>query len=260
METPRRIPLQDLPLEQFLTPGIISTSKTPRNHKRPLSPSRTTPFNPAKRRVLDAEGISLSNNVVKSSPAHPVPFMLSNMHTVTPTRLSRLGDGYNSLSYSCTVSLNVVLGSFEIMGAPKDRRPTSVRLLANFTLSQQSNHPPTRSQGTILGLPSSETTNIAGAPWLPEWPCHLMAMPRLIDPRRTRRTCRSGGRRRNLVQRNVFCLASMGRMHRVSAHLCRRVGLFILNEHLFLHAKLYDNPSWVFPPLRVFLGGRAQSR
>jgi len=84
------MPLHDLPLEQFLTPGAITGNKTPRKHKRPLSPSRTTPLNPAKRRVLDAEGISLSTKFVSSSP---VPFMFSNMHTVTPTRPSRLGNG-----------------------------------------------------------------------------------------------------------------------------------------------------------------------
>jgi len=93
METPRRLPLQDLSLEQFLIPGIVTGSKTQRKHKRPLSPSRITPLNPAKRRVLDAEGIPPSNNAVKSSPSHPVPFMLSNMATVTPTRPSRLGNG-----------------------------------------------------------------------------------------------------------------------------------------------------------------------
>jgi hypothetical protein len=87
------MPLHDLPLEQFLTPGIVTASKTPRKHKRPLSPSRTTLLNPAKRRVLDAEGISPSSVAISSLP-HPVPFMLSNMHTVTPTRPSRLGNGH----------------------------------------------------------------------------------------------------------------------------------------------------------------------
>lgn len=168
METRRRMPLQDLPLEQFLTPGIAAGSKMPRNHKRPLSPSRTTPFNPAKRRVLDAEGVPLSNNAVKSSPSHPVPSTLSNVHTVTPTKSSRLGNRYNSFSDSCTACLKVMLGSFEIMGVPKEHcllcRPTGVRLLTNFTLSRQSNHPPTRSQDTIPVLISSKTLNIVGAP------------------------------------------------------------------------------------------------
>ncbi|KAF8138507.1 hypothetical protein EV363DRAFT_1393954 [Boletus edulis] len=89
----RRIPLQDLPLEQFLTSNIVTGSKTPRKHKRPLSPSRTTPLNPAKRRVLDVEGIPPSNNISISPHSHPVPFMFSNVHTVTPTRPSRLGNG-----------------------------------------------------------------------------------------------------------------------------------------------------------------------
>lgn len=168
METPHRMPLHDLPLEQFLISGVVTGSKTQRKHKRPLSPSRTTPLNPAKRRVLDAEGIPPSNNVAISSPSHPVPFMLSNMHTVTPTRPSRLGNGYNSLFDSCTVNLIVALGSFEVMGFPRELRllcrRTGVRLPATFTLSRQSNRQSTRSPGIILVSISFETANIAGAP------------------------------------------------------------------------------------------------
>lgn len=216
------MPLHDLPLEQFLTPGIPTASKMPRTHKRPLSPSRTTLLNPAKRRVLDAEGISLSNNVVAASPSHPVPFMLSNMHTVTPTRPSRLGNGYNFLSDSCTVDLNVVLGSLEVTRVPKRYRllcrRTGVRLLANFTSNRQSNHPSTHSLGTILVSTSSETANIAGTPRFQERPCHLMAMLRLIDPKKTRRIYHSRGRRRSTVQRNIFCPVSIVRMHRASTH------------------------------------------
>ncbi|KAN0097417.1 hypothetical protein V8E55_001863 [Tylopilus felleus] len=104
MDTPRHMPLQDLPLEQFHAPAIIPGSKTSRKHKRPLSPSHTTPLNPAKRRVLDAEGILSPNNAAISSRLHPVPFMLS-MHTVTPTRPSRLGNGYISPSNCCTIRL-----------------------------------------------------------------------------------------------------------------------------------------------------------
>lgn len=146
-----------------------------------------------------------------------------------------------------------MLGSFEIMGVPKELcllcRPNRVHLLANFTLSRQSNHPPTHSQGTIRVSISSETPNIAAALRFQGCPCHLMATLRLIDPRRIRRMCHSVGRRRNSVQRNVFCLVSMVRVP------CRRARLFILNEHLFLHARLYDNPSWIFPALRAFPRG-----
>ena len=119
METPHRMPLHDLPLEQFLTPATLTARKTPRKHKRPLSPSQTTLLNPAKRRVLDAEGIPHSNSATTSSPFHPVPFMLSNVHTVTPTRPSRLGNGYNSFFNSCIVNLVVALDSFVIMGVHK---------------------------------------------------------------------------------------------------------------------------------------------
>ncbi|KAF9226654.1 hypothetical protein BS17DRAFT_814586 [Gyrodon lividus] len=100
MET-RRIPLHDLPLEQFITSSLVTGTKTPRKPKRPLSPSQITPLNPAKRRVLDAEGIPFANNIAATSPAsRPVPSLLYSMHTVTPTRPSRLGNGYNSNSNS----------------------------------------------------------------------------------------------------------------------------------------------------------------
>jgi len=93
METHRRIPLQDLPLEQFITPSL-ATTKTPRKLKRPLSPSQSTPLNPAKRRVLDAEGIPFSNTIAATpSASRPVPSLLYSLHSVTPTRPSRLGHG-----------------------------------------------------------------------------------------------------------------------------------------------------------------------
>ncbi|KIJ70149.1 hypothetical protein HYDPIDRAFT_23288 [Hydnomerulius pinastri MD-312] len=103
MDTHHRIPLQDLPLEQFITASLSAsaTIKSPRKHKRPLSPSRTTPFNPAKRRVLDAEGIPFANSIPTTSPAsRPMPSLLYSMQSVTPTRPSRLGNGYNSISAS----------------------------------------------------------------------------------------------------------------------------------------------------------------
>ncbi|KIJ20339.1 hypothetical protein PAXINDRAFT_7588 [Paxillus involutus ATCC 200175] len=102
METHRRIPLQDLPLEQFITPSL-ATTKTPRKLKRPLSPSQSTPLNPAKRRVLDAEGIPFSNTIAATpSASRPVPSLLYSLHTVTPTRPSRLGHGYISTSTSAS--------------------------------------------------------------------------------------------------------------------------------------------------------------
>ncbi|KIK93445.1 hypothetical protein PAXRUDRAFT_34059 [Paxillus rubicundulus Ve08.2h10] len=94
METHRRIPLQDLTLEQFIAPSF-ATTKTPRKPKRPLSPSQSTPLNPAKRRVLDTEGMSFANTITAtSSVSRPVPSLLYSLHTVTPTRPSRLGNGY----------------------------------------------------------------------------------------------------------------------------------------------------------------------
>ena len=219
METRHRMPLHDLPLEQFLT------SKTPRKHKRPLSPSRTTLFNPAKRRVLDAEGISPSNVAIPSLP-HPVPFMPSNMHTVTPTRPSRLGNGYTSFFDCSTVNLIVPLGTFEIVCVPRELRllcrRSGVRPPANFIPNRQSNRRPTRSLGTILVSISFRTWNI-DAPLSPECPCHLMAMLWSIDLKRTRRMCHSGGGRRSSLRRNAFCLVSMVRIHRISPHPHQRV-------------------------------------
>ncbi|KAJ8584793.1 hypothetical protein M405DRAFT_826179 [Rhizopogon salebrosus TDB-379] len=62
-------PLQDLPLAHFLPSGASPSSKTlniAKPAKRPLSPSKSTIFSPAKRRILRSEGILIPG---RSSPS-----------------------------------------------------------------------------------------------------------------------------------------------------------------------------------------------
>lgn len=69
--------LQDLPLTHFLPSGASPSLKTPTNAKpakRPLSPSKSTIFSPAKRRILRSEGILLPGGAsCASSMASPSP-------------------------------------------------------------------------------------------------------------------------------------------------------------------------------------------
>lgn len=60
-------PLQELPLEHFLRAPPPSPSKTSRPNKRPHSPGGPILYSPAKRRVLDAEGV-FSPEITMKSP------------------------------------------------------------------------------------------------------------------------------------------------------------------------------------------------
>lgn len=80
---PRR-PLRDLPIEHFVTPAP---------HKRPLSPGRSPLYSPAKRRILDAEGISISSGLGnRSHCSRPAFSSLCGAQFSTPYRPSRRGD------------------------------------------------------------------------------------------------------------------------------------------------------------------------
>lgn len=85
-----RIPLQDLAVEQFTAPSADA-----RQHKRPLSPSRSSAlFNPAKRRILDVEGISPSHGLATSSSLafRPTSSTVYGSHVATPSRSCRKPD------------------------------------------------------------------------------------------------------------------------------------------------------------------------
>ncbi|TCD69863.1 hypothetical protein EIP91_005940 [Steccherinum ochraceum] len=66
----RATPLQELPLDQFLPTATgdhtTPTRSAPRSSKRPLSPGTPTLFSPAKRRILNEEGIFVSGSQMRS--------------------------------------------------------------------------------------------------------------------------------------------------------------------------------------------------
>jgi hypothetical protein len=67
-------PLQDLPLAQFLASGANQAPTIAKPAKRPLSPSKSTIFSPAKRRILHSEGILLPGES-SLSPLQPhIPY------------------------------------------------------------------------------------------------------------------------------------------------------------------------------------------
>jgi len=79
-----RTPLRDLPIEQFVASAA---------HKRSLSPSRSALYNPAKRRILDAEGVSISSGLGnRCHSSRPASSLLYGAQFVTPYRPLRRGD------------------------------------------------------------------------------------------------------------------------------------------------------------------------
>ncbi|KAL4076164.1 hypothetical protein V8B97DRAFT_1923895 [Scleroderma yunnanense] len=77
-----RIPLRDLPIEQFVAPASDT-----RKHKRALSPSKSALYNPAKRRILDEEGISDSG--YRSHSSRPASSSLYGAQFAAPLCPSR---------------------------------------------------------------------------------------------------------------------------------------------------------------------------
>ncbi|KAH7930705.1 hypothetical protein BV22DRAFT_1191066 [Leucogyrophana mollusca] len=69
-------PLKDLPLSQFLPAGRngptnVNHFPQPRSNKRALSPSRLSIFSPAKRRILNAEGIYFTSKTPETPNHNP---------------------------------------------------------------------------------------------------------------------------------------------------------------------------------------------
>lgn len=86
-------PLQDLPLDQFLPPNPnvpISPFKSARGIKRSLPPGPPTLFSPAKRRILNAEGICSPELTLKS------PVSMSSRARQSPARFADLVRGTDS--------------------------------------------------------------------------------------------------------------------------------------------------------------------
>src|ERR1700742_1684328 len=95
-----RGPLQDLPLEQFLPPDP-NIAHTSRPNKRPLeSPGRPSLYSPAKRRILNNEGIFSPEKTMKSPPFRSTQDYItrfSQVLTSTESPAKRLEFGSPSL-------------------------------------------------------------------------------------------------------------------------------------------------------------------
>ncbi|KAF8969485.1 hypothetical protein BDZ97DRAFT_247232 [Flammula alnicola] len=93
----RRIPLQELPLESFLPPpdpNVPGSVKPIRSNKRPFSPSGPSPFSPAKRRILNEEGIFSCRSPLpscKESLASPARFSHVLAGPASPARVLDFG-------------------------------------------------------------------------------------------------------------------------------------------------------------------------
>lgn len=72
-------PLQDLPLAHFLASSANPVLTIVKPAKRPLSPSKSTIFSPAKRRILHSEGILLPGEASLSSLQPHIPYSGSDV-------------------------------------------------------------------------------------------------------------------------------------------------------------------------------------
>lgn len=72
-------PLQELPLAHFLPSSTNPVPIIAKPAKRPLSPSKSTIFSPAKRRILHSEGILLPGEASLSSLPFHIPYSGSNV-------------------------------------------------------------------------------------------------------------------------------------------------------------------------------------
>ncbi|KAG2115989.1 uncharacterized protein F5147DRAFT_675577 [Suillus discolor] len=72
-------PLQELPLAHFLPSSANPVPIIAKPAKRPLSPSKSTIFSPAKRRILHSEGILLPGEASPSSLPFHIPYSGSDV-------------------------------------------------------------------------------------------------------------------------------------------------------------------------------------
>jgi hypothetical protein len=108
-------PLQDLPLAHFIASGPNPILTIPKPAKRPLSPSKSTVFSPAKRRILHSEGILL-----------PGEASLSSLQPHSPYSGSDVGASHNS-SISPAQRAGATQGSSRDRRIPKRPSPKLIR-------------------------------------------------------------------------------------------------------------------------------------
>ncbi|KAA1473474.1 hypothetical protein DENSPDRAFT_839950 [Dentipellis sp. KUC8613] len=168
----RRTPLADLPLERFLpapTDANIpryatSPFKQPGSNKRPLSPTGPAPFSPAKRRILEQEGLL-------SPPKTPLPSSSRSSGRFAPTYFHDLVKGPDSparkLDFRPDAPQSASAGGSRSPTTPSrtsrrtsdGRTRTSPRLAARSATKQ-----PVQSQSPSTPRPSAASATPAPAP------------------------------------------------------------------------------------------------
>ncbi|KAF8812282.1 hypothetical protein BYT27DRAFT_7251840 [Phlegmacium glaucopus] len=88
-------PLQELPLERFLSAHPNLLSKSVRSHKRQLSPGSPNPYSPTKRRILNSEGVFAPEKTCKTpmslGKASPTRFGDVLASSASPARILNFG-------------------------------------------------------------------------------------------------------------------------------------------------------------------------
>ncbi|TFY55952.1 hypothetical protein EVG20_g9125 [Dentipellis fragilis] len=192
----KRTPLADLPLERFLPASTdaniprhaTSPFKQPGSNKRPLSPTGPTPFSPAKRRILEQEGLL-------SPPKTPLSSSSSRSSgRFAPTYFHDLVKGPDSparkLDFKPDALQSASAGGSRSPSTPSrttrhtsdGRTRTSPRLVAKSSARQASQSPPTPQPSSASATPASASAPApAASPAGPSTSTPLM-IPREMPP------------------------------------------------------------------------------
>ncbi|KAG1752588.1 uncharacterized protein EDB91DRAFT_525864 [Suillus paluster] len=136
--TARPGPLKDLPPAHFLASSASLTPTIAKPTKRPLSPSKSTIFSPAKRRILHSEGILLPGEAPQSSLRPQLPSFGSDV----------FGASQNS---SILTLASPAQGAGATQGSSRDRQ-TPRRSSSKLTRYQCSTITSGDDSGTALSL------------------------------------------------------------------------------------------------------------
>lgn len=127
----RRSPLQELPLELFLPPytNLAPGSVKPiKRNKRPPSPSGPTPFSPAKRRILNDEGVHSPEKTCKS------PFPSITARLASPARFG------HALAGSANPARVLDFGLPKNVDGDPQKRPSATNSHVDVTSTSPSQH------------------------------------------------------------------------------------------------------------------------
>ncbi|EGO27764.1 hypothetical protein SERLADRAFT_461796 [Serpula lacrymans var. lacrymans S7.9] len=152
-------PLKDLPLEPFLHPNSnvpdnLKPFNCPRPNKRPHSPAAPILFSPAKRRILNEEGITFPGKTLRSIPSSRTRLAASSSDFLGDTPAKKLDFGPPKGHQQLVPSIP------SCTAEPRSRSPSgSIASSSDISVQPNAIHQPSTSYITLdSDVPSSTTT------------------------------------------------------------------------------------------------------